>query len=113
MLLLTSAFGRRRRSFSHAMRAAQLSATRRFIAMNARLRERWTKDEVLALPPGEHNYFERKSGAFLRDDGLREKLAKAVSAFANSGGGHLVFGVKDDGDPDGAEPMRGRQSTRE
>ena len=70
-------------------------------------KERWTESELIALPSGEHDYFERKSGDVLNDSGFREKLAKAVSAFANSGGGHLIIGVKDDGTVDGVPDVRG------
>jgi hypothetical protein len=75
-------------------------------------KERWTESEVVSLPSGEHDYFERKSGAFLKDAEFREKLAKAVSAFANSGGGHLVIGVQDpiDGVP---KIHKGRTTTRD
>lgn len=39
---------------------------------------------------------------------------KPLSAFANSGGGHLILGVGNDGTPDGVEPIyKGRASTRE
>jgi predicted HTH transcriptional regulator len=40
-------------------------------------------------------------------------MAKALSAFANSGGGHLIIGVADDGSFDGVEPFQGRTPTRE
>ena len=53
-------------------------------------KEQWTEEEVLALPAGEHDYFERKSGLLFDDPAGRNKLydalAKAASAFANSGG---------------------------
>src|ERR671923_1957965 len=56
-------------------------------------RERWTEPEVDALPAGEHDYFERKSGQLFQDTGeLLGALAKTVSAFANSGGGHILLG---------------------
>lgn len=77
-------------------------------------RERWAEDDVSALPAGEHDYFDRKSGALLADRDFEEKLAKVLSAFANSGGGHLVLGVKNDGTFDGVPQIhKGRQSTRE
>lgn len=69
---------------------------------------------MLGLPPGEHDYFDRKSGALLRDPDFRKDLAKAISAFANSGGGHLVLGVKDDATLDGVPQIhKGRTSTRD
>ena len=66
-------------------------------------REQWTEDEVAALPSGEHDYFDRKAGALLDADrnNLLDVLAKEGSAFANSGGGHLILGVADDGNFDG------------
>lgn len=77
-------------------------------------RENWTEQEVLALPAGEHDYFDRKSGALLSSPDFRKDLAKALSAFANSGGGHLILGVADDGIFDGVDPVhRGRTSTKE
>ena len=63
-------------------------------------REKWTEDQVVELPAGEHDYFERKSGKlFDRNDrnDLLDDLAKAASAFANSGGGYLILGVSDAG----------------
>lgn len=79
-------------------------------------RERWTEQDVLALPDGEHDYFERKSGTlFDKSDELQGKLAKTLSALANSGGGHMVLGVADDGTLDGTPPTygKGRQLTRD
>jgi hypothetical protein len=52
-------------------------------------KERWTEDEIASLPARELDYFDRKSGAIIRDTDFLQKLAKALSAFANSGGGHL------------------------
>jgi hypothetical protein len=77
-------------------------------------RERWTEQDLDALPSGEHDYFERKSGALFQDNQqLLGALAKAVSAFANSGGGHLLLGLRDDGTPDGVPPTRGSIATRD
>ncbi len=81
--------------------------------MSTTKKDRWTEADVLALPSGEHDYFDRKSGQILADPQYRDKLSKALSAFANSGGGHLIIGVKNDGTFDGAHPLRGRTSTRE
>ena len=68
----------------------------------------------MALPAGEHDYFDRKSGALLTSPTFQEDLAKALSAFSNSGGGHLLLGVRDDGTFDGVpSPFRGRTPTRE
>lgn len=52
---------------------------------------------MLALPKGEHNFFERKGGDFLSDSDFRADFAKALSAFANSGGGYIIIGQEDDG----------------
>lgn len=82
--------------------------------MSSGKKERWTESEIVSLPSGEHDYFERKSGAFLKDVEFREKLAKAISAFANSGGGHLIIGVQDNGSIDGvAKIHKGRITTRD
>src|SRR5436305_8341074 len=82
--------------------------------MDIAKRERWTEDDVLALPSGEHEYFDRKSGVLLNDRRkFEENLSKALSAFANSGGGHLLLGVRDDGTFDGVPRLIGRQSTRD
>jgi hypothetical protein len=72
--------------------------------MDSYLKEKWTEEEILALPHGEHNYFERKGSSIIPDDfnnkekllKFRKDLAKALSAFANSGGGHLILGQEDD-----------------
>ena len=76
-------------------------------------KERWTESAVTGLPAGEHDFFDRKSGALVSSGDFRKDLAKALSAFANSGGGHLVLGVADDGTFDGVNPLRGRTPTRE
>lgn len=83
-------------------------------SMSGLKRERWTEAEVLAFPSGEHDYFDRKSGSLLTDQDFRKDMAKAISAFANSGGGHLLLGVKDDGTFDGVPPViKGRMPTRQ
>src|SRR6266480_1931445 len=77
-------------------------------------RERWTEPDLLSLPSGENDRFDRKSGALLDDPASPRTLAKALSAFANSGGGHLIIGVKDDGTIDGVPKIRrGRTSTKD
>jgi hypothetical protein len=94
-------------------RRAMIAAAKRELRMTLFKRERWTEGDVLALPTGEHDYFERKGGAFLTGTGYREGLAKAVSAIANSGGGHIIIGVANDGRVEGVETARGRTSTRD
>lgn len=77
-------------------------------------KEIWKEADVLALPPGEQDYFERKSGAILSDGKFHDDVAKAISAFANSGGGHLIIGVKDNGEFDGVpKVLKGKQSTKD
>jgi len=78
-------------------------------------RENWTEDAVKQLPLGEHDYFERKSGKlFEKNKGeFLDSLAKAVSAFANSGGGHLLIGVENDGKLDGIVPQEGRTTIKD
>jgi hypothetical protein len=79
-------------------------------------RETWTEEEVKLLPEGEQSYFDRKAGALLLDlNNFEEKIGKALSAFANSGGGHIVLGVTDDGVLDGVPKMqkKGKTTTKE
>jgi hypothetical protein len=83
--------------------------------MSAVKREKWTEADIDALSAGEPNSFERKGGKLFDDEAkLLGKVAKAVSALANSGGGHLLLGVQDDGVPDGVPPVsKGRTPTRD
>lgn len=88
------------------VRASWVNAMQRQEAMLSFVkRENWTEQNVTSLPSGEHDYFERKSGRLFDNpadrNNLYEALAKAGSAFANSGGGHLLLGVNDDGTLDG------------
>lgn len=78
-------------------------------------RENWTEDAVKELPLGEHNYFERKSGQLFEQNkgSFLDSLAKAVSAFANSGGGHILLGVEDNGKLDGILPQEGRTTIKD
>jgi hypothetical protein len=78
------------------------------------MKEKWTEAEVMALPTGEHNYFDRKSGKLLGNmHNFQEHFAAALSALANSGGGHIIFGQEDDGTLTGADPTKGRTPMRE
>src|SRR5438046_10116022 len=77
-------------------------------------RERWTEAGILNLPTGEHDWFDRKSGQTVEKDDPMGSLAKHVCAFANTGGGHLIIGVKDDERTfDGVAPSKGRTPIRE
>lgn len=84
-----------------------------------RRRERWTEGEVLALPSGEHDYFDRKSGRLFGSSpasnrsAIGDTVSKALSAFCNTEGGHLVLGVADDGTLDGVPAQVGSTSTRD
>jgi hypothetical protein len=73
----------------------------------------WTEVDVLNLPAGEHDDFERKAGAAVGAGGFYEILGPALSSFANSMGGHLILGVRNDGTFDGVDRMRGQTPTRE
>jgi hypothetical protein len=78
------------------------------------LKETWTEAQVLNLPAGEHDFFDRKSGGLLNDmTKFQEKIAKALSAFANSGGGHIIFGQEDDGCITGIPALVKRTPMRE
>jgi hypothetical protein len=78
------------------------------------MRASWIEEEVRSLPAGEHDYFDRKGGRIFDDPAhLKGTIAKALCAFANSGGGHLVLGVQDDGTVDGVPALRGRTTTRD
>src|SRR5206468_1565729 len=78
------------------------------------IREKWTEAEVLNLTTDEHDHIDRKSGGLLTDThNFNVKMAKVLSAFANSGGGNIVFGMEDDGTISGVDPQVGRTPTRE
>jgi len=85
--------------------------------------ETWDEDDVIALPRGENDTFERKGSRLLdltipgvtQDDVLNE-LGKQLSAFANTGGGRIFYGVADDGTVDGGgvtRVIRGRQAGKD
>jgi schlafen family protein len=105
----------RRASAVHraVLRAHSMRVVRESDGMVALKRERWTEAEVDALPAREHDYFERKGGRLYGQRHFDEHVAKALSAFANSGGGHLVLGVQDDGVPDGMPLTHGGASMRD
>lgn len=54
-----------------------------------------TDDLLLLLPPTEDDKWEFKAAKKLTDNDFDSELGKQVSAFANTGGGNLVFGVAD------------------
>jgi hypothetical protein len=62
----------------------------------------WNEESILELPLGEFDWLEVKGRRALdltiptvEEKHVRENLSKALSAFANSGGGRLIFGLKD------------------
>lgn len=82
----------------------------------------WDEDDVLSLP-SEGSQIERK-GTLLLDLTLSEvqesrvlgAMAKQISAFANSGGGQLIYGINNSGQVDRggiSRIIKGRQSTKE
>jgi hypothetical protein len=83
----------------------------------------WTEDDILGLPAGENDSFERKGSRLLdlRLPGVQEndvlnELAKQLSAFSNAGGGQIIYGVANNGTVDGggvALSVKGKQSTKE
>jgi hypothetical protein len=83
--------------------------------LNVVKRERWTEADLDELPAEEPDVFDRKAGQLFDagQDNFLNSIAKALSAFANSGGGSLILGVKDDGKSDGLPPLVGRTATRD
>jgi hypothetical protein len=83
----------------------------------------WTEEIVLSLPPHENDTFERKGAALLdlthpraNEGEILNELAKQLSAFANTGGGQIIYGLDNTGAVDNggiARSVRGRQSTKE
>lgn len=87
---------------------------------------KWDEEYLLSLPLGEHGWVEAKGRRTVDltlpgvvESKAREDISKAVSAFANSGGGVLVLGMKelphgwaiDDGGV--ALSVKGKSPTRE
>lgn len=60
----------------------------------------WDEAYILSLPIGEFDWYEAKSSKGLdltipgvKENDVLENLARAVSAFSNSGGGQIVYGL--------------------
>jgi hypothetical protein len=83
--------------------------------LNIVKREKWTEADLAELPAEEPDVFDRKAGELFEDGQGKflDSVAKAISAFANSGGGSLILGVKDDGTSDGLPPLVGRTAMRD
>jgi hypothetical protein len=83
----------------------------------------WDESDVLTLPAGENDTFERKGSKLLDltipgvdSNEVYKELAKQLSAFSNSGGGQIVYGVADDGTIDNGGvslTVKGRQPTKD
>lgn len=65
----------------------------------------WTEFDILNLPVGEHDWFEIKGSRAIdltlpnvHEHSVASTLSPAVSAFANSGGGQIILGLKDQRD---------------
>ncbi len=74
-----------------------------------------TTADLLAVLPAknEDDRWELKSATYLQPDkksDFKKELAKQVSAFANSGGGYLVFGISNDRQLEPCTDVVGRQS---
>src|ERR1700722_8966438 len=83
----------------------------------------WTEDDVLSLPRDENDNFERKGAQLLdltlpqvKESNVLGELAKQLSAFANTGGGRIIYGISNAGTVDSggvARSGKGRRSTKE
>jgi hypothetical protein len=61
--------------------------------------------DLMQLPAVEDDYFEFKS-SLTPTDKLKDKLCKAVSGFANSGGGVFAAGIDSSGNADNGFPLK-------
>jgi hypothetical protein len=69
--------------------------------------EEWHENDVWELPLGENDNFERKGARLLdltiptvNEGKVLDELSKQLSAFSNTGGGQIIYGVTDTGAPD-------------
>ncbi len=66
----------------------------------------WDEDFVLSLPVDESDKLERKGTQLLDlsagadESKVRDELAKQLSAFANTGGGQIIYGLRNNGSVD-------------
>jgi hypothetical protein len=87
----------------------------------------WNEEDLLNLPQGEHDWLEFKSSKLLdlnltgvNQSSVLDELSKQLSAFANSGGGTIVYGIQDTPigvprtiDPDGGVSVSVKNGTKE
>ncbi len=79
----------------------------------------WDEATLRRLDPTEHDFQEFKGSGFLVRDGILRSdfgidLSRQISAFANSGGGHLFIGIDDSGTIDaGGLPVNAKNGLRE
>jgi hypothetical protein len=96
------------------LRSVEYGLTRQAKELNIVKRDKWTEEDLDNLPSGEPDIFDRKSGLLFDDKNeFFNAVAKALSAFANSGGGSLILGIADDGVPDGLPQREGNTPIRE
>jgi hypothetical protein len=84
---------------------------------------KWSEEDVLALPRGENDTFERKGAEKLdltlpgvQESEVLNELAKQLSAFANAGGGRIIYGLTDEGAVENggiARSVKGQQPTKD
>lgn len=82
----------------------------------------WDEQYILSLPVGEDDRLERKGARLLdltipgvREEAVRDELAKQLSAFGNTGGGNLIYGLTDAGAIDSggvSRTIKGRATTK-
>src|SRR5688500_1703621 len=76
--------------------------------------DEWDEAYLLTLPIDENCEFDRKrSAALIEAANSPQRLSSYVSAFANSRGGYLVFGMDDEGNIDGGVPRTLKGNTTE
>ncbi len=64
----------------------------------------WTLNDLLVLPKGEQDWFERKGSRALdlnipgvNESRVRTELSVTLSAMANTGGGQIIYGLTNEG----------------
>ena len=82
--------------------------------------DNWDELYITTLPINEDDRFDRKASAALVNAAtgqnaakVRQELSADISAFANSGGGYIIFGISNDGTIDGGVSKSLKGSTHE